>query len=621
VNACLEKDPLRRPANLLDLARELEALPDRGLQEQGVSAGHSLRISRRSWLLGAAGTAALLVAGWRARQFLAAPVVVSNALISPPDGFVWAGGMAISPDGRHLAAAVLNRARVLQLWVRALNSSTERFLPGTEGASFPFWSPDSKQIGFFAHGKLHAIFLSSGSPRAVAPAGSAAGSWGAGGNIVFGPGTLGGLALVPAGGTSPRRLAFDDTGISEYFAPQFLPDGRRFLFVGWDRQSGAVGVYLADPALPGVRLLMNGATAGQFASPDYLLFLRGGALMAQKFDWTRGRPAEEPVIVAARGNSLPAEKAGPPITAFSVSQNGVLAYRTEAPMSRDRLVWHDRDGRFRRTAGEPGKYMELFLSPDGKFAAVNLGAARGNLGLLDLATNKLSQITDHQPIVYDAVWSPDSRKLVYQIYAPPKTRVMELTLGQSSPRPLLDDGAMSFPDAWSPDGKWILIRKSAGHDLMVLLLAAGRPSEQRMLLKTRYQTDQFQFSPDGRWLAYNSTESGRWEVYVARFPGMKEVTRVSYGGGCQPIWRGDGKELFYLTLDGKLMSVEIHDGTTAHAKQLFASRIHVYAGFAQYAADAAGQQFLMIEPDPAAAPQGLSDPIHIMANWGAKLRD
>ena len=135
--------------------------------------------------------------------------------------------------------------------------------------------------------------------------------------------------------------------------------------------------------------------------------------------------------------------------------------------------------------------------------------------------------------------------------------------------------------------------------------------------------DQFQFSPDGQWVAYNSTESGRWEVYIARFPGMKPVTRISDGGGCQPIWRRDGNELFYLTLDGKLMSVEMQNGKLElpQAKKLFASRIRVYPGFAQYAADAAGKQFLMIEPDPAAEPPEFGEPIHVMTNWTAKARD
>jgi Tol biopolymer transport system component len=267
--------------------------------------------------------------------------------------------------------------------------------------------------------------------------------------------------------------------------------------------------------------------------------------------------------------------------------------------------------------------MEVFLSRDGASAAVNLGNASGNLGLIDLATNAISRLTTEGPVVYDGVWSPDSRNLVYQVYTPPKTRIMELTLGQPSARLLLDDGTLNFPDDWSPDGKWILLRKQVGGTNIVFLLAADGRSQGRVLLKTRFMTDQFQFSPDGRWLAYNSMESGRWEVYLARFPDMRNITRISEGGGCQPIWRKDGKELFYLTLDGKLISVEMQGETlqTFKPKKLFASRVRVYGGFAQYAADAAGQQFLMIEPDAEAEAAESGEPIHVLTNWAARSHD
>ena len=159
--------------------------------------------------------------------------------------------------------------------------------------------------------------------------------------------------------------------------------------------------------------------------------------------------------------------------------------------------------------------------------------------------------------------------------------------------------------------------------MSVFLLATDGTSRERVLLKTRAMTDQFQFSPDGHWLAYNSMESGRWEVYVARFPGMREVTRISEGGGCQPIWRRDGKELFYLTLDGKLMSVEMQGEKLQPlgAKTLFASRVRVYGGFAQYAVDATGQKFLMIEPETQMEPAESGEPIHIMTNWAARPRN
>jgi serine/threonine protein kinase len=631
VNACLEKDPLRRPPKLSVVARQLELLPEWSTPEVAMPPAPTTRTPSRRLVLALAALA-VAVAGWRLTRYVDLPVAVNNALISPPEGSLWAGAVAISPDGRQLAAGVVNRG-VRRLWVRSLTSSTARILPGTEGAGFPFWSPDSTQIGFSAGGNLKAISVSSGSTQFLAAgAGSASASWGSTGNILFGSGPSGALSLLPAKGGSPQRVGADDEDVSVRFLPSFLPDGRRFLLRGRDRQSGVVGVYLGTVGSPSLRLLIRGASAAEFAPPDYLIYLREGSLIAQKFDWTSAQRIAEPFLVAGNrnGNLQVASAAGRvtstaglPIVSFSISQNGVLAYRTATSNVRERLVWHDRDGRFVRTAGEPGRYMELFLSPDGKSAAVNLGTASGNLGLLDLSANTMSQLTADRPIVYDAVWSPDSRKLVYQIFEPRKTRLMQLTLGQPSPQLLLDDGSANFPDDWSPDGKWILVRKQDGGGMTVFLLPADGKSEKRVILKSKHMSDQFQFSPDGHWVAYNSTESGRWEVYVASFPGMKSVTRISDGGGCQPIWRKDGKELFYLTLDGKLMSVPMQSDKLEllQAKKLFASRIRVYPGFAQYAADAAGKQFLMIEPDTETEPPEFGEPIHVMTNWASKARD
>jgi Tol biopolymer transport system component len=622
VNTCLEKDQRRRPSNLSDIARELDAIPDRVVPNRAWLP-HAIRIPNRRLVLGLAGAAALLAAGWHVGRYSALSLAAGDTLVFPPEGATWVGGLAISPDGGQLATAVVNRQRVRQLWVRPLTSSADKILPGTEGASFPFWSPDSKRIGFFANGKLYSISPFTGSLQYVCAASHpGGGAWGSGGNIVFGAEPSRGLSLTPAGGGSLRPVTTLGRGeVTGHFLPQFLPEGRRFLFAGWDAEAGTLGVFLGtlDSATP--RLLLRNVTVAQFAPPDYLLFLQAGRLMAQKFDWAGTRPIAEAFAVAGNRNTPNGRPPAPSIGGFSVSQNGVLTYRTAVPTPRDRLVWHTRDGRFLRTVGEPGSYMELFLSRDGMSAVVNLGNAGGNLGLVDFSTNTVSRLTAEQPVVYDGVWSPDSRTLVYQVYAPPKTRIMALTLDNPSPRLLLDDGSLNFPDDWSPDGKWILVRKQTGKEMTVFLLSAdGRP-QKRVLLKTKSTTDQFQFSPDGRWLAYNSMESGRWEVYVSRFPSMRDVTRISQGGGCQPLWRRDGKELFYLTLDGKLMSVEVQGEIVQplSAKKLFASRVRVYGGFAQYAVDASGQQFLMIEPATGTELPESREPIHVMKNWAVRL--
>ena len=613
VGACLDKDPRRRPRNLPDAVRELETVvPVPAAVRAVLPPVQTEPHPSRRLVLGLVGGGALLAGGWRAAQGLGAfRAPASSTLIYPPDSLLWTGDLALSPDGRQLATVVVDRRRVRQLWVRTLASSAERILPETEGAAFPFWSPDSKRIGFFANGKLQSVPASGGGVKYVAGAqGAIGGSWGLDGKILFGAVPFGNFSLVNAeGGPSRFARGFGQGWIPSL--PQLLPGERQFLYSGWDRQLGRPQTLLASLDSPNPRVLLNGSTRAQFALPDYLVYLRNGNLTAQKFDWTNGRPAAEAVAIAGIPNVAAR------VVSFSASQNSALAYRTGPTIIRRSLAWRDRNGGFLRNAGEPGNYMEVFLSRDGKSAMVNLGNAKGNLGLIDLATNTTSQLTTEGPIVYDAIWSPDSRSVAFQTYTPQKTRIMVLTVGEPSTRLLLDDGFGNYPDDWSPDGKWILAHKLVGRESTAFLLAADGKSQRRVLFKKNAFIDQLQFSPDGRWLAYNSNESGPWEVYVTNYPGMNQTIRISSGGGCQPIWRADSKELFYLTLGGLLMAVPLqNEGPQPRsAKELFASRLQPYPGFAQYAVDAAGQQFLMIETDPSAEPPESGEPIHVMTEW------
>jgi len=247
-----------------------------------------------------------------------------------------------------------------------------------------------------------------------------------------------------------------------------------------------------------------------------------------------------------------------------------------------------------------------------------------NLWLLPFDTNILSPITNESSdIVLDPIWSPNSLKLVYQIYLGNKTRIMILTLGERSPKVLLDDGRANFPDDWSPDGKWILGRRWVVMKSSVIQWAADGSAPPKVLLETMHRLDQFQFSPDGEWVAYNSDESGSWEVYVARFPSMSDPKPVSSAGGCQPIWRKDGKELFYIALDGKVMSVPLVMGATLQAatpEMLFPSNVPVECVRTQYAVGANGQKFLLVESEQTMDPLEAREPLHVVINWQATLR-
>ncbi len=618
VTTCLAKDPDDRQQSLHDVSLQLGWIADAG----PIPASGARR--NRLLLWGASALAMLAVAGTivffalRGSGRASSQLGVVHVLLPPPEGAAFAGGMAVSPDGSKLAAVIFDASNVRKLWVRSLRSLGEQILPDTVDASQPFWSADSKSIGFFAREKLRTIAASEGPVQSISDAlRPNGGTWNADGTILYCPDYVSALHRVPAqGGVHQLALRQEEGEIWGDTWPHFLPDGLHFLFHASYRDDAKSGVFLGALDSLERRLLMRGVSEAHFAPPDYLLFLRAGAVMAQNVDIGRARPIGEPTPVTGGGN---AGTAG--ATTFSASENGVLVYGTLTPAWTHRLTWRGRDGQQLGSAGEPGAYAEVFLSPDETMASVILAQdGPSNLWLLHFDTNVLSRLTFEPTRIYDGVWSPDSRRLLYQIYSPQRTKLMILTLGEHSPKVLLDDGNPNFPDDWSPDGKWILGRRT---DQKLFILAADGSSQPKVLLDAPYRMDQFQFSPDGQWVAYNSVESGQWEVYVARFPAMTGTRQLSRAGGCQPIWRRDGKELFYLTQDGKMMSVPLMQGSTLQAaapKMLFQSNIPVNCSITQYAAGSNGQKFLMVEPDRQKDPLEAREPLHVLINWQAGLR-
>jgi Tol biopolymer transport system component len=626
---CLEKDPALRLHDIADARIELrEPFPELAATVQGRSS--------RLLVWGGYALAALAVAGlvltlvWRGSQEAVPPPAAVHTLLPPPAGYAFGGGVAVSPDGSKLAAVVINASRAQKLWVRSLSAPTEQILPDTDGAAMPFWSADSKSIGFFAGGKLKTISAVGGSSRTLdnVTLSFGGGTWNAEGTILFCPTNVGVLYCVPAQGGSSRavtRMGQEDR--YGHMLPRFLADGRHFLYRSLNRADSKWCIYLGSLDSPDAHVLLSDVWASDFAPPDYLLFLRMGnlgSLMAQRFDFARHRPLAEPVPVADNVGG------GGYNTNFSVSGNGVLVYgtRTVAGTSTRRLIWRGRDGSPLGSPIEPGVYGHVFLSPNEKQASVTQNRDRvSNIWLWPFDTNILSPLTFETDSAMDPIWSPDSIKLVYQIYLQNKTRLMILTLGERSSKLLLDDGKANFPDDWSPDGKWILGRRQVGGKTSVILIAADGSAPPKVLLDasrvSTYNLDQFQFSPDGQWVAYNSDESGRMEVYVARFPSISDARMVSNAGGCQPIWRKDGKELFYLSLDAKMMSVLLVKGATLQAdapKILFQSRVRASKIDTQYAVGANGQKFLLIEAEPAKDPLEAREPLHVITNWQAALR-
>jgi Tol biopolymer transport system component len=377
-----------------------------------------------------------------------------------------------------------------------------------------------------------------------------------------------------------------------------------------------------------------------------VLFVRNAALLAQKLDLRRFQLAGEPLAVAdnltvnldrlsnaaiPRSERDAEVKAGlpgiVPPPAFSVSENGVLVYNS-APSQLRQLAWYSRDGKRLGTVGDAREYNQLFLSPDERLAALSIrnekkDRTHWNLWLLRLDTNVLSPLTFGDGLDADPVWSPDSTKMVYGAYRAEegeKIDLMELTLGERSPKSFYTDGRANKPEAWSPDGRFLLFKRE---EQAIFTLPTSGDRKPALLFDTPYAKGRFQFSPDGNWLAYMSPESGSPEIYVSSFPAMTKTRQISTGGGCTPVWRKDGRELFYMAAQGRVMSVDVKPGSSLEAsppKKLFqtaeAPLFTLDYCIGQYGVAASGEKFLVIE---AARPPGDDRRMHIVTHWNAAL--
>jgi Tol biopolymer transport system component len=623
----------------------------------GGTGGSILRRKRKQWLWPAAALILLVMVstgiylmGWRYLAFGKTEVV--SFAVPPPEGTKIHVASAVSPDGRKLAFVAVDISGHRTLWVRTLASESALRLENTDGALLPFFSPDSQNIGFFADGKLMRIPASGGSPQTIcAQSQAAGGTWNPDNIILFSQ--VGRLYWVSAEGGTATQLTEPDKIPGEIVMdawPHFLPDGRHFVFCARTFR-GRVnptrsGILLGSLDSTSRQFLLASRTPAAVTPSGYLLFVRNGALLAQRLDLGRFQLAGEPSQVADNlsvnldrisNSSIPraerdAEvKAGLPGTvapaAFSVSDNGVLVYNSIAPQN-NQLIWYSRDGKRLGSAGEPREYNQLFLSPDERLAAVSIrnekmDRTHWNIWLLRLDTNALSPLTFGNGLDADPVWSPDSSKIVYGAYKAEESEkidLMELTLGERSPRSFYTDGRANKPEAWSPDGRFLLFRRE---ELAVFSLPTSGDRKPALLLDTPYLKGRFQFSPDGHWLAYTSTDSGESEIYVSSFPAMTGTRQISTSGGCTPVWRKDGKELFYMAAQGQVMSVEVKAGSTVEAsppKLLFRAGgspvfNHDYC-IGQYGVAANGQKFLVIETPSVPMNDGR---MHVVTHWDAAL--
>ncbi|HET9409355.1 MAG TPA: protein kinase [Candidatus Sulfotelmatobacter sp.] len=626
VKACLEKNPDERLQTAHDVKVQLKWITE-GDSQVGIRP--SVRGSRLPWLV--AGLAILLmialIAGYLILPARPAPVVRSFILPPPGNSFITfapsSGPPEISPDGTRLTFTARDDKGKVMLYVRSLSALAADPLPGTEDASYPFWSPDSREIGFFAGGKLKKIDASGGPPQNLCDvAVGRGGTWSKDGVIIFSPGATQSLLQVSAeGGTTGLASKFDlSRGDNSHRWPHFLPDGRHFLF--WARSSHGMQehqVYVGTLGSLEVKPLMKSRLPA-FYTPGYLLFLRDQTLMAQPFNprtlELSGAPT--PIAEHVAVNSTTSR----PI--FSASNDHSIVYQIGSEQGGWQLLWLTRDGKQVGTLGDLAPYGDPAISPDGTRVAVAVFTGQGSsdIWIFDSRRAAKTRLTFGTAILRYPVWTPDGKTIyygsnvrgAYHIYA-------KAADGTGSEQVILEDDAFDYPWDISSDGKYLAYMRPAadgkgGTEIWALPLSADRkPFSVLSSSFTNYSTA---ISPDGKWMAYSSTESGRFEVYVTAFPGGGAKWEVSVNGGSMPKWRHDGKELFFLDPADNLMAVDV--STTGKTIQtgtphpLFRP-LGLQGQLGPYAVTADGKKFLINGGNVKEENQ----PFVLVQNWTAQI--
>jgi Tol biopolymer transport system component/predicted Ser/Thr protein kinase len=627
VRRSLAKDPDQR----FQTARDLKAALTWALEQPPSSAA---KPSRRWWWIAAAFLVIGALDGWSIAHFRqpAADDRAFRLQILPPEGgqFVVSGnnvgGLALSPDGRTAAFVATGNGKT-GLWVRPLDGTAARQIAKTEGAFYPFWSPDSKSIAFFTHGQLRRVDPAGGAPIAIcnAPLFARGESWSSDGQIIFGT-TASGLFRVPASGGTPSPLTTIEASRGErtHRFPQVLPNGH-LIFLLLSEKPENTGVYAASLSKPGerVKLLATGTNAVYAPGADgkgYLLWLRGGALVAQEFNPGTLKFAGEPHVVA---DTVAASALLGQMNA-AASAGGVLLYSAYNVSSQ--FTWLDRAGKPMGVVGEPGEYASFRLSPDGLsiVASRNIAGA-SDLWRLEVKRGVSGRLTSNSGFNIYPVWSPDGRAIVFG--GPTRNLFRKESNGAGSEERLTQSPNSQIATDWSLDGRFVLYREispETGADLWVLpVTPEGKPApgaQPRPYLRTPFNERLGRFSPEAppRWVAYQSDETGRDEVYIAAFPEPRGEVRISTDGGQYPQWGAGGRELFYVSLDNKLMAVSLKLGADSvepsAPRELFPMPA-VDTGWSPYDATADGQRFLV-----RATPSQAGQPLTVIVNWPALLK-
>jgi len=614
---CLHKDPKQRIGDIRDVRLALDGAFDGAIPEAQASAAPVTRHGSLAWIALAVVTVlagVLFVPAVRHLRETPAPASPETRLDIVTPAADDSTSMALSPDGRQIVFAAAGDG-VSRLWVRPLDATTAQPLAGTEGATFPFWSPDSRSIGFFADDKLKRIDLGGGTPRALAPVvAGRGGTWNADGIIVFTPNTTGPLFRIAASGGEAVAVATANKQ-PHYRHPWFLPDGHHFLFFEYGTADTS-GIYLGSLDAGDTTRLTGAETRGIYVPPGWVLWVRAGALVAQRLDLERAALVGDPVTVAD-----PVATDSTSAAAVAASSTGRVAFRAGGTNLRQ-LTWFDRSGKIVGVAGGPDANAVTApeLSPDGRRVAVDR-TVQGNrdVWLKDLARDTFTRFTFDPALDGYPVWSPDGLRIAFE--SKRKGGSWDIWLKPSSGAGA-DELLLATPNDewaydWSQDGRFLLYRMTearTGPDLWALPVT-GSDRKPVVVTNTPFTEQNGQFSPDGRWVAYDTNESGRFEIVVQSFPEPTAKWQLSTQGGRQPRWRADGKEIYFIAADAKLMAVAVTvSGSTlepGNAVPLFATRIvgSSFTDKAQYAVSRDGRFLInQIQQDSVA-------PITLIQGW------
>jgi eukaryotic-like serine/threonine-protein kinase len=625
---CLEKNPEERFQSARDLAFDLQSLSGTSSQVLSTSPRAprfwSRRWERIAWLTL---TGILLLAGLASailylRRGSTVEVHAMQFQIFPPEQSSILGTALISPDGQRLVMRIADSTGKVALWIRPLNSLAAQMLPGTEGAGSSFWSADSRSIGFFALGKLKRIDIAGGAAQTICDSTEGrGGTWNRDGIIIFSAIGADGLFRVSAAGGVPTLLTKLDQSRQETWhrLPYFLPDGKHYLYAANSARPEYSGVYIGTLDSNETRRLFGSTTNAVYAPPGYLLFVRETTLMAQRFDATTLQLSGEPQPLVEQLNVNPIGA-----SSYSVSDDGVLVYLSGGAQSQ--LTWFDRSGKLLSLVGAINYNSNISLSPDEKRVAVatwDPQTSNRDIWIIDPARTTSTRFSFNEAEDFLPIWSPDGGNIIFVSDRSGFGNLFrKATSGATNEEEILKTDERKWPSDWSKDGQYVAFTSSSPTtrlDLWVLPMFGDR--KPISFLQTSFNEDGPRFSPDGHFIAYYSDDSGSYEVYVQPFPASGAKWQISSGGGMQPRWRRDGKELFFMAPNRKLMAVDVNLGKgTLEAgvpKMLFSTSSLGYVGPRNlYECSSDGQRFLInsLKSDD------VSIPVTVVVNWTSDLK-